>query len=144
MALKSGISLKDGETLVMELEAELWAASSSPVAKLLGGFYKLIAKILGFKIKGFLVVTDQRVIEVSEQMACYCVTTGRQIKYILPSSVKEIGYTKAKVCGLFCEAFFLYYEGLTQRTSIMLKDADENAAAKAATAFYAAISHAKA
>lgn len=48
--LKSGLILEDGESLVMEIEAELWATSSNPMAMALGQIEKLFAKILGRKV----------------------------------------------------------------------------------------------
>ena len=138
--LNSGIMLGEDEKLVMEIEAELWASSSNPIAQLIGTVRRIIAKILGFRKKGFLIITDKRVVETSTQIACWCITMGRQIKYVLPSSVKEIGYTRQATCGFFCPAYYLYYDSFTQRTSIMLKGADESGALKAANAFYAAIS----
>lgn len=140
--LASGLLLEENEKLVMEIEAELWAISSNPIARAIGGIYRVIAMILGFKLKGFWVITDKRVVEVSTQIACYVITTGRQVKYVLPSSVKEIGYNKTATCGFFCPAYHLYYESFTQRSSVLLKGADEAGAMKAANAFYAAISHA--
>jgi len=137
--LKSGIALADDEKLVMEIEAELWAASSNPIAQALGSLRRIFAAILGFKQNGFLVITDRRVIEVTTIVRCWCITVGRFVKYVLPSSVKEIGYTRTATCGCFCPAFYLYYESFTQRTSVMLKGADESGALKAADAFYAAI-----
>ena len=140
--LASGITLTEDEKLVMEIEAELWASSSNPIARMIGEVQKFIAKILGIRRKGFLVITDKRVVEVGVTIMCWCVTVGRQVKYVLPSSIKEIGYTRSSTFFCFCPAYFLYYEGFTQRTSVMLKGADENGALKAANAFYAAISHA--
>ena len=142
-ALASGVMLGDDEKLVMEIEAELWATSSNPIARFLGEIQKFLALIFGFKRKGFLVLTDKRVVEVRVFIACWCITTGRGVKYVLPSSVKEIGYTRAATCGCFCPAYHLYYESFTERTAVMLKDADESGALKAANAFYAAISHAQ-
>ena len=142
--LKSGLILVEGETLIMEIEAELWASSSNPIARLAGSISKFIAMILGFRRNGFLVITDKRVIEVSTQINCWCITTGRQVKYVLPSSVKEIGYDRASTCGFFCPAYHLYYESFTQRTSVLLKGVDEAGALKAANAFYASLTHAKA
>ncbi|MDR2922249.1 MAG: hypothetical protein LBU85_02760 [Treponema sp.] len=138
--LASGVMLAENEKLVMEIEAELWAASSNPIAQILGSLLRIIAMIFGFKKKGFLVITDKRVVEVSTQIQCWCITVGRQVKYVLPSSVKEIGYTRSATCGCFCPVYFLYYDSFTQRTSVQLKGADENGALKAANAFYAAIS----
>jgi hypothetical protein len=136
---KSGVSLADGEQVILELEAELWAVSSNPIAQIMGGIMKTIGKILGYRIKGFLVVTNKRVVEVSETIQCYCFVTNRSIKYVMPTSVKEIGYTRKAVCGCLCPAYHLYYDALTQRTSILLKGADEAAAVKSANAFYSTI-----
>jgi len=141
--LNSGITLSENEKLVMEIEAELYASSSNPIAQFLGRVQRIIALIFGFKKKGFLVITDKRVVEVTTQIRCWCITVGRQVKYVLPSSVKEIGYTRTATCGCFCPVYFLYYESFTQRTNIQLKGADESGALKAANVFYAAISTAQ-
>ncbi|MDR2096313.1 MAG: hypothetical protein LBP76_12480 [Treponema sp.] len=139
--LQSGVMLGEDENLVMEIEAELWATSSNPIARLIGEITKFIAMILGTRIKGFLVITDKRVIEVSTTIGCYCFTIGRKVKYVLPSSVKEIGYNRSATFLCCCPAFHLYYEGFTQSTSVLLKGVDEAGAKKAADAFYNAIVH---
>ena len=142
--LASGIMLEEDEKLVMEIEAELWASSSNPIVRFFAEIQRIIAMILGFRRKGFVVITDKRVVEIKTHIACWCVTTGRTLKYVLPSSVKEIGYIKKATCGYFCPMYYLYYESFTQSTPIPLKGADESGALKAVNAFYAAISHAQA
>lgn len=137
--LKSGILLNEGETLIMELEAELWASSSNPAAKLIGNIQKFLAKLFGIKIKGFVVVTDQRVIEVTNTVKCYAFNVGRNVKYVLPSSIKEIGYQKSATCGCFCPAYSLYYEAFTQETSVLLQCATDDEAQKIVDVFYNAI-----
>ena len=141
-ALTSGLILAENEKLVMEIEAELWASSANPLAQFFGKIRRIVAMILGFRRRGFLVITDKRVVEVSTQIACWCITTGRQVKYVMPSSIKEVGYNRAASCCCFCPVYNLYYESVTQRTSIQLKSGDETEALKAANAFYAAIVHA--
>jgi len=141
--VKSGVILKENEKLVLEIEAELWATSSNPIARAFGSVRRIIALIFGIKRKGFLVITDKRVVEVTTQIRCWCITVGRQVKYVLPSSVKEIGYTRTATCGCFCPVYFLYYQSFTQLTDVRLKGVDEEGAAKAADAFYAAISAAQ-
>lgn len=141
--LKSGLILEEGESLVMEIEAELWATSSNPVAMALGQIKKFFAKIFGHRINGFLVITNKRVVEVTKEITCYCFNNGTTVKYLLPSSVKEIGYVRKATCGCFCPAFYLYYEGLTQRTSVMLSGSDEKTAQKTVDAFYKAITAAQ-
>ena len=138
--LKSGIILSEGESLVMEIEAELWATSSNPLSILLGNIKKLIYMILGFRKSGFLVITNKRVIEVATVTKCYCFKTGREVKHLLPSSVKEIGYIRLATCGCFCPAFYLYYESFTQKTRVLLSGANEAEAQKVVDAFYRAIS----
>ncbi|MCL2792399.1 MAG: hypothetical protein FWD87_04840 [Spirochaetaceae bacterium] len=141
--LKSGIDLADGEKLVIELEAELWATSSNPIAQFIGTIRRIIALIFGFKQKGFLVITNKRVIEVSTQIGCYVFTVGRQIKYVVPNSVLEIGYNRKATCFFLCPAYYLYYQGHTQLTTILLKGADEPEALRVSNAFYSAISGTK-
>lgn len=139
--LKSGLILEEGESLVMEIEAELWATSSNPLAIALGQIQKFFAKIFGYRVNGFLVITNKRVVEVKKVIECYCFNTGTTVRYLLPS--KEIGYERTATCGCFCPAYYLYYESFTQRTRVMLSGADEKTAQKTVDAFYKAISAAQ-
>lgn len=138
--LKSGIVLGADEKLVVELEAELWASSANPIAKLIGQIRKLFALILGNKREGFVVITNKRVIEVIQSKACWVFNVGKDVKYVLPSSVKEVGYTKeGSFFGCFCQTYYLYYESFTQRTQVQLTVGEELEAQKVVDAFYAAI-----
>jgi hypothetical protein len=141
--LKSGVALAEGENLVMEIEAELWSTSSNPISQFFGAIQRILALIFGFKQKGFIVITNKRVVEVKTLISCWCITVGKVVKYILPSSVKEVGYTRKATCGCFCPAYYLYYESFTQFTPVLLKGVDESGALKAANAFYAAITAAQ-
>ena len=127
----------------MEIEAELWATSSNPISMALGRINKFLAKIFGLRKSGFLVITNKRVVEVTKTINCYCFNTGTTVKYLLPSSVKEIGYEKRATCGCFCPAFYLYYESFTQKTQVMLSGVDEAGAQKTVEAFYKAIASAQ-
>lgn len=138
--LKSGVVLNENEKLVMELEAELWATSSNPIARLIGSIYKIIALIFGIKRHGYVVITDQRVIEVAAVTACWVFNTSKKVTYIMPASIKEVGYMKeATFCGCFCQAYTFYYEGWTQCTSILLKGAEEKDAQHVVDVFYKAL-----
>ena len=142
--LKSGLILGEDEHLVVELEAELWATSSNPIAKLIGGIVKLINLIFGNKRQGYVVITDKRVVEIIQFKALWVLNAGKNVKYVLPSSVKEVGYTKEGTCfGCFCQSYNLYYDAFTQRTSVLLSDVDEAGAQKVVDAFYKAISAAQ-
>lgn len=128
----------------MEIEAELWASSSNIIARFFGAILKLIYFFLGIRIDGYLAITDKRIIEVKDAKACWAFTTNKEVKYVLPSSVKEAGYTKkGTFLGCFCPAYHFYYESWTQSTSMMLKGADEETAKKVLDAFYNAIRHAQ-
>ena len=141
--LKSGLILEEGEILVMEIEAELWATSSNPISIALGNVQKFFAKILGTKKNGFLVITNKRVVEVTNVTECYCFNTARTVKYLLPSAVKEVGYRKQATCGIFCPVFYLYYESFTQTTRVQLPEATEEEAQKTVDAFDRAIAAAQ-
>ncbi len=141
--MKSGIVLADDESLVMEIEAELWATSSNPFAMAAGRIRKALAKIFGYRRNGYLVITNKRVVEVTKETVCYCFNNGTTVKYLLPDSVKEVGYIRKATCGCFCPAYYLYYESFTQRTQVMLSGVDEFGAQKTVDAFYKAIASAQ-
>lgn len=142
--LKSGLILGENEKLIVELEAELWATSSNPIARLIGQVTKFINLILGNKRNGYIVITDKRVVEVIQYKALWVFNVGKNVKYVLPSSVKEVGYTKeGTICGCFCQAYSLYYESFTQTTNVLLAGEDEAGAQKIVDAFYAAINAAQ-
>ncbi|MDE7117793.1 MAG: hypothetical protein K2O61_04015 [Bacteroidaceae bacterium] len=85
--------------------------------------------------------TDKRVIEVTQYISLWVFNTGKGVKYVLPSSVKEVGYTKEGTClGCFCQAYSLYYDSFTQRTSVLLPVSSEAETKKIVDAFYNAIS----
>ena len=142
--LKSGLILREDENLVMEPEAELWATSMNPLARLWGSIVRIINLILGNKRKGFIVITDKRVMEITQFKALWVLNAGKDVKYVLPSSVKEVGYTKEGTCfGCFCQQYDLYYESFTQRTSVMLPVQGEAEAQRVVDSFYKAISAAQ-
>lgn len=139
--LKSGLILGEDEKLVVELEAELWATSSNPIALLIGKIIKFINLLFGNKRQGYVVITDKRVVEIIQFKSLWVLNSGKNVKYVLPSSVKEVGYTKEGTCfGCFCQSYNLYYDAFTQRTSVLLSDMDEAGAQKVVDAFYKAIS----
>ena len=137
---KSGIVLNEGEELIMELEAELWATSSNIIARIIGAIFKIIALIFGIRKKGYLVITNKRVVEVSCDKFCWVFDQAKNVKYVLPNSVKEVGYTKGATFFCCCPAYNLYYESWTQKTSIMLKGANEAKAQEIVDTFYNVIS----
>lgn len=137
--LKSGVIMMAGETLVAEIEADLWSVSANPLARMIGDIKKFVYGLLGTKRKGFIVITDKRVVEVFDSITCYIFNTGRTVRYLLPQSIKEVAYIKRATCGFFCPAYYLVYEGLTQSTSIMLQDASDASAQKLVDSFYKAL-----
>ncbi len=139
--LQSGIVLQNGETLVMELEAEMWATSSNPIVKFIASIVKIICFIFGLRRNGYVVVTDKRVIQVLRFNALWCFNTGSIVKCILPSSIKEIGYVKqGTCCGCFCQAYTLYFQSFTDTTNVLLGTVTEDREAQAVVdAFYKAI-----
>lgn len=142
--LKSGLILNEGENLVMELKAELWASSQNPLAKLWGSIVKFFNLLLGNRRRGFVVITNQRVVEVIQVKALWVFNVGKDVKYLLPSSIKEVGYTKEGTClGCFCQSYTFYYEAFTEHASVLLPSNNEDEAQKVVDSFYKAISKAQ-
>ena len=135
--LKSGLLLDEDEKLVMELEAELWATSGNLFARIWATIRKFLALLFGTKISGYIVLTDKRIVEVTTHKMCWVFNAGKAVKYVLPSSVKEVGYTEAGTfCGCFCKSYHLYYESFTQTREVLLTGLDEAGTQKIVAAFY--------
>lgn len=142
--LKSGIALSQGEELILEMQAELWSSSSNVIARFFGAISRIFALLFGFKKKGYVVLTNKRVIEVRQNIACWCFNTRKEVKYILPNSVKEVGYVKVGTfCGCCCQAYSLYYDAFTQRTAIQLKGMHEEETIALVNTFYKTIQSAE-
>ena len=143
--LKSGVILRPGEELVIEMEAQLWASSSNPIAKLIGSILKFLYMLIGVRRDGYVVLTNQRVIEVISCKACWVFNTSKNVRYVLSSSVKEVGYNKeGTFLGCFCQNYVLYYDSFTQRTAIQLDIVGGDSEAQALVdKFYATISAAQ-
>ena len=137
--MPSNVKLVPGEQIVFELEADFWNVGNNPIQKAIGKTTRFIAKIFGYKVKGYLTVTDMRVIETREDISCYCIPTNRHTKVVLPHSVKEVGYSMEKVCGLFCPNYYFYYEGFTQSTIIQIENGSDEKLMDYVQKFYEAI-----
>jgi hypothetical protein len=133
------ITLLPGEQIAFELEADFWNIGNNPIQKALGKFVRLINKILGYRVKGYLTVTNMRVIETKEEVICYCIPSNRSTKVVLPQSVKEVGFIMERICGLFCPTYFFYYEGFTQSTLIQIEGGSDEQLTEYVQKFYEAI-----
>ncbi|HNH09414.1 MAG TPA: hypothetical protein PK683_13015, partial [Leptospiraceae bacterium] len=102
--MKIKIDLLPGEEMLFELEADFWSRGNNPITKIVGNFFRIIAKIMGMRVRGFLTVTNKRIIETREDVICYCITSGRHTKVVTKESVKEVGYEMTKMCGLCCDS----------------------------------------
>lgn len=101
-------------------------------------FLNSVLKICGYRVSGWIVITNKRVVEVKSTYNCWCIESSKEIKYVLPSSVKEVGYTKVISCGCCCPVINFYYEAHTQRTQILISEGEAEAQ-RIVDAFYAAI-----
>jgi len=136
---KSGVKLDDGEQIVVELEADLYARSANPFAQAAGSLLRLIDKIFGNKNAVFVVVTNKRVIEVREHKVCYVFVTQRVTLNVLPQNVLEVGYERKAQLGCFCPAYNIFYTCHTGGRSLMVRGLNEEGAAKAAKQFFDAV-----
>ena len=103
--LKSGILLTEGENLVVELEAEMWVTGLNAIDKMFGYIYKFFAMLLGVRKEGYIVITNKRVVEVRKDKIFFVMDNGKTITYLMPNSIKEIGYTKEPTFFCFCPVY---------------------------------------
>jgi len=134
----------EGETLVVEIEAELYDVGNSPIERALGIFNKIVAKCTGTVVKGHLVVTDKRIAFASEQKFCCIFTQSRTFESVLPIGVYRVGWKKEGTIACCCPVYNLFYSSKFGGRDIRLIGADEVTAAKAADAFFKAVAQSNA
>jgi len=140
MAVKSGVKLSDGEQVIVELEAEMWPVTKNYFVNLGTQIIKFFAGICGTKYKGYVIVTNKRIIEISKSTFCFAFTTGSVVRSIMPHSILDVGYERVGIfLGCFCPAYFLFYHGHTRSRSVKLMGFNEEQAAKLASDVYNAI-----
>ena len=144
MALKSGVSLMEGETLIVEVEAEMYDTGSGPLGRILGIFGKFAAKATGSVERGHLVVTDKRIALVTEQKFCCVFTRSRKVESVLPNGVYRVGWKREGTIACCCPVYNLFYSSRYGGRDIRLIGADESTAAKAADAFFKAVAQSNA
>jgi hypothetical protein len=129
--LESGIVLAEGEELISEIVAEMFPRGNGLLGKLISGCQKLIAKLTGTKLKGYMVVTNKRVIVITDSIVCWCVNVSHSVDYIFAHHVRSLGYQRAPTCGLFCPEYSIYLTTFTSGWEFVVKGADEASISKA-------------
>jgi len=142
---KSGINLMDGEQLVVEVEAEMYDTGSGPLGRIMGIFSKFAAKASGSVEKGYLVVTDKRVILVTEQKICCVFQKSKGVTSFLPNSVYKMGWVKEGTLLCCCPTINLWYSTrYGDGKDIRMIGATEDTAMKAIDAFFKMVSQSNA
>lgn len=142
---KSGIVLSENEELITEIEAEMLPLGTSIITQVFMIFQRIIAKITGTKMKGYMVVTNKRVIIVEDKVVCWVFKTNHSVDYIFAHHVRSLGYQKAPmICGLFCPEYSVYLSTLTKGWQFVVKGADEATVSKATDAISLFLSSASA
>lgn len=132
------LRLKQGEKAVFKLEGDVYGGGSNPISQAMAKVRATIGKIFGIRIKATLVVTNKRVIMYQENVTCYCVPAGRQMKVIMPSSVMEVGYSRITSCG--CFPFYQFqFQGHTEKANFPVKGGNDKMLTDYVSKFYAAI-----
>ncbi|HNE20097.1 MAG TPA: hypothetical protein PLF85_10275 [Turneriella sp.] len=136
---KMDVKLTPGENIVFKIEADFWQRGNNPLQKIVGNFMRIFSKILGYRVNGALIVTNKRVLELTEEYRCWCINTNRGVKVLTRRGVKEFGYEMEKTCGIFCPTYYLYYEGDTQSTLIAVQDGSDQKMMEILEKFQAAL-----
>ncbi|MDR2842596.1 MAG: hypothetical protein LBV52_05290 [Spirochaetaceae bacterium] len=138
-SLKSGVVLPEGETLVLEIESGLVSTSSFLILRFLIGILRFLGQLVGIRTKGFIVLTNKRVIEVYNQFVFWGWKVRKTVKNVPLKYIKEVNYNKKGVFLCFYRAYHLYYERSLQRVYAILKGLSEAELQKAVNLFFTTV-----
>lgn len=141
MSMKCKIIPMDDENVVMEVEGELWARSSNPIARLIGFICKCIGFVFGYRKSAYMVMTTRRIIFFKKSVLLWCFPTATESYSVLPQAICSVGYTRrGTFLGCFCPMYCLrMVDNSGSITDLQLKGASENETVRYANAMYDAI-----
>ncbi|MDR0601822.1 MAG: hypothetical protein LBG42_05520 [Treponema sp.] len=135
--LKSGIDLLENESLTLEINAELYVTSSFIIPRFLFGIIRFFAQILGFRKRGFLVVTNKRIVEVYNQIIFWIINIRKYVNSVPLCKIdKEVDYVKKGTFAFLFRAYQLYYQRSLWRVYAILRGLDEKEVHSVANAIY--------
>jgi hypothetical protein len=138
--LKSGIDLLENEALVLEIDAELYVTSPCVILRFLHGIIRFFAQILGFRKRGFLVVTNKRFVEVYDQIIFWIFNIRKYVKSVPLCKIdKEVDYVKKGTFAFLFRAYQLYYTRSWRRVYVILRGLDEREVYSVASSVYKTI-----
>lgn len=132
------MKLLPGEQVAFELECDFIKGGNATQVKIQQAFATL-GKIFGSTAKTKLVVTNKRVIQISNIVYCWCIPSASSFQVIMPHSVMEVGYKKVSSCCGLIKAYQLYFQGLTEYTALIIKKGDDAELSDYVAKFYAAL-----
>ncbi|MDR1106816.1 MAG: hypothetical protein LBL44_10715 [Treponema sp.] len=135
--LKSGIDLLENESLTLEIDAELYITSRCAVLRFLQGIIRFFAQILGFRKRGFLVVTNKRVVEIYNQIIFWIINIRKYVNSVPLCKIdKEVDYVKKGTFAFLFRAYQLYYQRSWRRVYVILRGLDEKEVHQVSNAVY--------
>lgn len=116
---QTGVALRDGENLSAKMEVD-FLGTDHPSSK----FKKFFDTLLGTKDEGYIVITNQRIIEIHSLSICGARITQSE-RHVLLSSVKEVGYGREMACCCCCDELQFYYQAHAQTTRVRVCGLEE-------------------
>jgi hypothetical protein len=138
-SLKSGIVLPENESLLLEVEADLYGTSPFLLFGIALEILRCVAQVFGIKKRGYLVITNKRVVEVYQQFFLWGVQGRKKIRFFRLDRLSAIGYNRKGTFACFCRAWHLFYYRSWLRIYAVLKGRDEGEAQRAAAILFNAV-----
>jgi len=116
--LNSGFPLQDNENLVLEIESKLYMTSPWLFCRFLWGCIRPILQILGFYRKGYLIVTNKRLVEYYVQTIFWFIKFRRYAEcFSLKKIDGNIHWVKKGRFLFFARAYQVCYDRLLGQKS---------------------------
>jgi hypothetical protein len=137
---KSGIDLLENETLIAEADAGLYITSAFVILRFIQDFLRFIGLILGFRKRGYLVITNKRFVEIYTQTIFWIIKIRKNVRSIpLCAIKKDVGCVKKGTFAFFSRSYQLYYERFWRRVYVVLRGLDEGEAYRITNTAYRAL-----
>jgi len=142
--LNSSFPLLEDEKLVVEAGSKLYMTSSCFLLRMIWGILRPILQILGFGRKGYLIVTDKRLVVLYTQTIFWFIKFRRCAESTPLNKIeKTINYVKKGRFLFFFRAYQLYFDRCKRRVYFILKGMEENEVQKLSNRLFQQVASAK-
>ena len=98
----------DGENVLTQIEGDAYNSNPNPIAQLMAAIMKIFWLIFGVKWRTYIIVTNQRIVQVNKKTILWGILPGETgVLTLNKLAIQYVGYAMASRWFIFRKYYFL-------------------------------------